>query len=391
MEQTWRWFGPKDPITLADIRATGATGVVTALHEVPNGEPWTVQAIADRRALVEASGLSWSVVESVPVHEDIKRGGPLRDQWITAYQESLRNLALNGIDIVCYNFMPILDWTRTDLRYVMPDGSWALRFDQDAFAAFDLFILARAGAETDYHDAGIARARAYYDTLSPAGRDLLTANIIAGLPGSEEGYTLDSFREMLATYADIDADALRENLAYFLRAVVPVAEEAGVRLAIHPDDPPRSLLGLPRVVSTQSDTQWLLDAAPSVANGLTFCTGSFGVRADNDLVAMARRFAQRIYFAHLRSTQREENPLSFHEADHTGGDVDMVAVIAALVEEERRRDREGGPRIPLRPDHGHQMLDDQHRESNPGYSLFGRLRGLAELRGIELAVRRLVP
>ena len=391
MEQTWRWFGPKDPITLADIRATGATGVVTALHEVPNGEPWTVQAIADRRALVEASGLSWSVVESVPVHEDIKRGGPLRDQWITAYQASLRNLALNGIDVVCYNFMPILDWTRTDLRYVMPDGSWALRFDQDAFAAFDLFILARAGAETDYHDAGIARARAYYDTLSPAGRDLLTANIIAGLPGSEEGYTLDSFREMLATYADIDADALRENLAYFLRAVVPVAEEAGVRLAIHPDDPPRSLLGLPRVVSTQSDTQWLLDAAPSVANGLTFCTGSFGVRADNDLVAMARRFAQRIYFAHLRSTQREENPLSFHEADHTGGDVDMVAVIAALVEEERRRDREGGPRIPLRPDHGHQMLDDQHRESNPGYSLFGRLRGLAELRGIELAVRRLVP
>ena len=391
MEQTWRWFGPDDPITLADIRATGATGVVTALHEVPNGEPWTVQAIADRRALVEASGLSWSVVESVPVHEDIKRGGPLRDQWITAYQESLRNLALNGIDVVCYNFMPILDWTRTDLRYVMPDGSWALRFDQDAFAAFDLFILARAGAETDYHDAGIARARAYYETLSPAGRDLLTANIIAGLPGSEEGYTLDSFREMLATYADIDADALRENLAYFLRAVVPVAEEAGVRLAIHPDDPPRSLLGLPRVVSTQSDTQWLLDAAPSVANGLTFCTGSFGVRADNDLVAMARRFAQRIYFAHLRSTQREENPLSFHEADHTGGDVDMVAVIAALVEEERRRDREGGPRIPLRPDHGHQMLDDQHRESNPGYSLFGRLRGLAELRGIELAVRRLVP
>ena len=391
MEQTWRWFGPKDPITLADIRATGATGVVTALHEVPNGEPWTVQAIADRRALVEASGLSWSVVESVPVHEDIKRGGPLRDQWITAYQASLRNLALNGIDVVCYNFMPILDWTRTDLRYVMPDGSWALRFDQDAFAAFDLFILARAGAETDYHDAGIARARAYYDTLSPAGRDLLTANIIAGLPGSEEGYTLDSFREMLATYADIDADALRENLAYFLRAVVPVAEEAGVRLAIHPDDPPRSLLGLPRVVSTQSDTQWLLDAAPSVANGLTFCTGSFGVRADNDLVAMARRFAQRIYFAHLRSTQREENPLSFHEADHTAGDVDMVAVIAALVEEERRRDREGGPRIPLRPDHGHQMLDDQHRESNPGYSLFGRLRGLAELRGIELAVRRLVP
>ena len=391
MEQTWRWFGPDDPITLADIRATGATGVVTALHEVPNGEPWTVQAIADRRALVEASGLSWSVVESVPVHEDIKRGGPLRDQWITAYQESLRNLALNGIDVVCYNFMPILDWTRTDLRYVMPDGSWALRFDQDAFAAFDLFILARDGASQEYHDANISRARTYYDNLSHEGRELLTANIIAGLPGSEEGYTLDSFRQMLATYVDIDAEALRENLGYFLRAVVPVAQQAGVRLAIHPDDPPRPLLGLPRVVSTRQDLQWLLDSAPGEANGLTFCTGSLGVRADNELAAMATQFAPRIYFAHLRSTQREENPLSFHEADHTGGDVDMVAVIAALVGEERRREREGGPRIPMRPDHGHQILDDQHRRSNPGYSLIGRLKGLAELRGIELAVARMLP
>ncbi|HEY5248745.1 MAG TPA: mannonate dehydratase [Dermatophilaceae bacterium] len=391
MEQTWRWFGPKDPITLADIRATGATGVVSALHEVPNGEPWTAQAIAERKELIEASGLSWSVVESVPVHEDIKRGGPLRDQWIAAYQESLRNLAANGIDIVCYNFMPILDWTRTDLRHVMPDGSWALRFDQDAFAAFDLFILGRAGAAAEYQDADVTRARTYFDNLSHEGRELLTANIIAGLPGSEEAYTLGSFREMLATYADIDASALRENLAYFLRAVVPVAEEAGVRLAIHPDDPPRPLLGLPRVVSTRQDTQWLLDVAPSVANGLTFCTGSFGVRPDNDLVAMARHFAPRIYFAHLRSTEREEDPQSFHEADHTGGDVDMVGVVAALVDEERRRERDGGPRLPLRPDHGHQLLDDQHRESNPGYSLIGRLRGLAELRGIELAVRRLLP
>jgi mannonate dehydratase len=391
MEQTWRWFGPNDPITLADIRATGATGVVTALHEVPNGEPWTSKAIAERKALIEASGLTWSVVESVPVHEDIKRGGPMRDRWIAAYQESLRNLAANGIDTVCYNFMPILDWTRTDLRYVLADGGWALRFDQDAFAAFDLFILARSGAAAEYDVEGIARARGYYDDLPKEGRELLTANIIAGLPGSEEGYTLESLREMLASYADIDAGRLRENLGYFLRAVVPVAEGVGVRLAIHPDDPPRPLLGLPRVVSTRQDVQWLLDAAPSVANGLTFCTGSFGVRADNDLVAMAQHFAPRIYFAHLRSTEREQNPLSFHEAGHVGGDVDMVAVIAALVGEERRRAVEGGPRIPLRPDHGHQLLDDQHRQSNPGYSLIGRLKGLAELRGIELAVRRLLP
>jgi len=391
MEQTWRWFGPNDPITLADIRQTGATGVVTALHEVPNGEVWTADAIADRKKLIEASGLVWSVVESVPVHEDIKRGGPLRDRWIEAYQQSLRNLAANGIDVVCYNFMPILDWTRTDLRYALPDGGWALRFDQDAFAAFDLFILARAGAAAEYDPPETARARTYYDNLPQAGRDLLVRNIIAGLPGSEEAYTLETLREMLATYADIDAVALRENLGYFLRAVVPVAEEVGLRMAIHPDDPPRPLLGLPRVVSTRADTQWLLDAAPSVANGLTFCTGSFGVRADNDLVAMAQHFARRIYFAHLRSTEREENPLSFHEADHAGGDVDMVGVIAALVTEERRRERDGGPRIPLRPDHGHQLLDDQRRASNPGYSLIGRLKGLAELRGIELAVRRLLP
>jgi mannonate dehydratase len=391
MEHTWRWFGPSDPITLADIKQTGATGIVTALHEIPNGQVWTAAAIAERKELIEASGLTWSVVESVPVHEDIKSGGRLRDQWIEAYQQSVRNLATNGIDVVCYNFMPILDWTRTDLRYVLEDGGWALRFDSDAFAAFDLFILARAGAEAQYDDAATARATAYYDCLSEPGRGLLVRNIIAGLPGSEEAYDLESLRDMLATYADIDAPELRENLGYFLRAVVPVAEEVGIRMAIHPDDPPRSLLGLPRVVSTRDDTRWLLDAAPSVANGLTFCTGSFGVRADNDLVAMAQEFASRIYFAHLRSTVREENPLSFQEGNHVLGDVDMVGVIAALVTEERRRELDGGPRIPLRPDHGHQLLDDQRRASNPGYSLIGRLKGLAELRGMEVAVRRLLP
>jgi len=391
MEHTWRWFGPSDPITLADIKQTGATGIVTALHEVPNGQVWTVQAIADRKKLIEACGLTWSVVESVPVHEDIKRAGQLRDHWIEAYQQSLRNLGASGIDVVCYNFMPVLDWTRTDLRYVMADGGWALRFDQDAFAAFDLFILARAGAGAEYDDAATASARRYYDDLSQDGRDMLVATVIAGLPGSEEGYTLATLEAMLATYADIDAEALRENLGYFLRAVVPVAAEVGVRMAIHPDDPPRPLLGLPRVVSTRKDIRWLLDAAPSVANGLTFCTGSLGVRADNDLVAMATEFASRICFAHLRSTVREENPLTFHEGEHVGGDVDMVGVIAALVTEERRRESGGGPRIPLRPDHGHQLLDDQRRASNPGYSLIGRLKGLAELRGIELAVRRLLP
>ena len=391
MEHTWRWFGPSDPITLADIKQTGATGIVTALHEVPNGEVWTPQAIADRKKLIEASGLTWSVVESVPVHEDIKRGGPRRDHLIDAYKQSLRNLAVNGIDVVCYNFMPILDWTRTELRYVLADGGWALRFDQDAFAAFDLFILARAGAAADYDDVETARARTYHDDLSSEGRELLVRTIIAGLPGAEEGYTLASLRTMLATYADIDADALRENLGYFLRAVVPVATEVGIRMAIHPDDPPRPLLGLPRVVSTQEDVRWLLNAAPGVANGLTLCTGSLGVRADNDLVAMAREFASRIYFAHLRSTVREENPLSFHEGSHVLGDVDMVGVVAELVTEERRRERDGGPRISVRPDHGHQLLDDQGRASNPGYSLIGRLKGLAELRGVELAVNRLLP
>jgi mannonate dehydratase len=391
MEHTWRWFGPDDPITLADIRQTGATGIVTALHEIPNGEVWPMQAIADRKRLIESAGLTWSVVESVPVHEDIKCGGPARDHWIALYQQSLRNLGANDIDVLCYNFMPVLDWTRTDLRYVLPDSGWALRFDQDAFAAFDLFILRRAGAGADYDIPETERAQAYYEHLPQAGRDLLVSNIIAGLPGSEEAYTLETLRERLATYADIDAGQLQENLGYFLRAVVPVAEEVGIRLAIHPDDPPRPLLGLPRVVSTEADLQWLLDAAPGVANGLTFCTGSLGVRADNDLVAMAAHFAPRIYFAHLRSTVREDNPLSFHEGVHVLGDVDMVGVIAALVAEERRRVPDAGPRIPLRPDHGHQLLDDQRRQSNPGYSLIGRLKGLAEIRGVEVAVRQLLP
>lgn len=391
MEHTWRWFGDHDPITLAQVRQTGATGVVTALHDIPNGEVWPVEAIEARRAQIEAAGLVWSVVESVPVHEDVKRGGPLRDRAVAAYQQTIRNLAACGIDLVCYNFMPVLDWSRTDLGYPLEDGTWALRFDADQLAAFDLFLLRRPGAAAEYDAEQTARARSVLDAMDDAARERLVDTILLGLPGSEERYTLDEFRDALATYDDVDADALRANLASFLREVVPVAEEVGLRLAIHPDDPPRPLFGLPRVVSTAEDAQHLLDAAPSPANGLTMCIGSYGSRADNDVVAMTRRFAERIYFAHLRSVRLQDGGRSFYEAPHIAGDADMVAVIAALVAEERRREREGGPRLPMRPDHGQRMLDDQFRETYPGYSLIGRLKGLAELRGVEQAVRALVP
>ncbi|MGM0782862.1 MAG: mannonate dehydratase [Pseudomonadota bacterium] len=390
MEHTWRWFGPADSIRLDEIRQTGATGIVTALHEVPNDQAWSVVAITQRKALIEAAGLTWSVVESVPVPEAVKLGRPERDGLIDTYCETLRNLAACGIDTVCYNFMPVLDWTRTDLAWRLPEGGLALRFDQTAFAAFDLYLLARPGATAEYSEAEQAAARAYLDGLDMTGRDALADTLIAGLPGAEEHYTLAQFRQALAAYDGIDATRLRENLRYFLAAVVPVAEEVGIRLAIHPDDPPRPLLGLPRVVSTPDDAQWLLDAVPSPANGLTLCTGSYGVRADIDLAAMARRFGPKIHFTHLRSTKRESpDPRSFHEAPHLDGDVDMVAVIQALVDEERRREREGGQRLPLRPDHGHHILDDQQRSTAPGYPLYGRLKGLAELRGVELAVRRL--
>lgn len=390
MEPTWRWFGPKDPIRLDEIRQTGATGIVTALHEVPNDEVWSLEAIRERKALIEAAGLSWSVVESVPVPEVIKQGRHGRDKLISTYCQTLRNLAACGIDTVCYNFMPVLDWTRTDLSWALPDGALALRFDQLAFAAFDLYLLKRPGAKAEYGQDEQAAARRYLDGLDVAARDKLVNTLIAGLPGAEEHYTLERFRAVLAEYADIDAERLREHLGYFLHAVIPVAEAVGIRMAIHPDDPPRPMLGLPRVVSTQEDARWLLDAVRSPANGLTLCTGSYGVRADVDLAAMVRRFGPRIHFAHLRSTKREAaDPRSFHEAPHLEGDVDMVAVIQALVEEERRREREGGPRLPLRPDHGHHILDDRDRDTAPGYPLYGRLRGLAELRGVELAVRRL--
>ncbi|GAB3296276.1 mannonate dehydratase [Hymenobacter humi] len=393
MLHTMRWFGPHDPVSLFDIRQAGCTGVVTALHQLPVGAEWPVTEIRARQQLIEAdnathSPLTWEVVESLPVHEDIKKGRPSRELYIANYKASLRNLAACGIRTVCYNFMPMLDWSRTDLSYEMPDGSRALRFVWQDFAVFDLCILKRPGAANDYEPAVAEAARQQFAQMSPEAIASLTNTVLLGLPGSEEAFELTNFQSLLDEYAAIDAQALRENLHYFIQQVAPVAQELGIGLCIHPDDPPFPLLGLPRVMSTEADIAQLMAACDVSANGLTFCTGSLGVRPDNDPAAIARRFGSRIHFIHLRTTKREANPRNFHEADHLAGDVDMYAVVRELVLEEQRRAENGGRAIPMRPDHGHQMLDDLQKKSYPGYSAVGRLRGLAELRGLEYGIRK---
>lgn len=390
MEQTWRWFGPQDPVTLADVRQTGATGIVSALHQITSGEAWTVEAVAERRAMIEKAGLTWSVVESIPVHDDIKtRSGNYRryiDNWIA----SLRACAAGGVTTICYNFMPVVDWTRTNLMWQVADGSYALRFDMVDFAAYDVFILERKGAEASYPDAVLAAARARYAVMSEGEKDALERNIIAGLPGSDFTHDRTGMHRLLAAYEGIGPAELRASLVAFLKEVAPVAEEVGARLCIHPDDPPFSLFGLPRVVSTAEDARAVLAAVDTPANGLTFCVGSYGARADNDLVAMVREFGPRIHFAHLRNVKREEDG-SFYEDDHLAGSSDMIAIVAALLDEERRRRAEGRADavIPMRPDHGHLMLDDVGKKTNPGYSCIGRLRGLAELRGVMMALERM--
>ncbi|PWK25209.1 mannonate dehydratase [Arcicella aurantiaca] len=395
MIQTMRWFGPNDPVSLMDIRQAGCTGVISALHQIPVGEVWYEENILERINIIQADNeqftpLTWDVVESLPVHEDIKKGLPSREKYIANYKESLKNLAKCGIKTVCYNFMPVLDWSRTNLNYQMPDGSLALRFVWEDFAIFDLYILKRPNAQNDYTEEVQVSAKKKFDSMAQAEIETLKNTALLGLPGSEEAFELDKFQGLLDNYKHIGDAELRQNLYYFIQQIAPTAQELGINLCIHPDDPPKPLLGLPRVVSTENDLAQLMEAYNHPANGITFCTGSLGVREDNNLPQIIRRFGNRIHFIHLRSTKREENPLNFHEADHLTGDVDMYAVIKELVLEENRRKQNGKSNfsIPMRPDHGHQMMDDLKKNTYPGYSAIGRLKGLAELRGLELGIIR---
>lgn len=391
MRESWRWFGPSDPVTIDEIRQTGVTDIVSALHEIPAGDVWPLEAIRAHQALIEdasddLSPLKWTVVESIPVHEDIKLARPGHEKYIESWAASMENLARCGIKTICYNFMPVIDWTRTDLKFKLPSGAYALRFDQKKFAAFDLFILKREGAEAEYSDQELTEAKQIFDAMDQAERTQLTNNIIAGLPGKMiEAYGLEDFRAMLDNYKDVDSAALRKNLFSFLEQILPRAERLGVKLAIHPDDPPRDMLGLPRIICTADDLDILFEAQPSPSNGITLCVGTYSSRPDNDLPAMARQFGPRIHFSHLRGVSRDaDEQRSFYEASHLDSDIDMIQVIQELLNEEKRRaDGESAPLdIFIRPDHGLQMMDDIDKQGNPGYSGIGRLKGVAEVRGV---------